>query len=146
MATDASIVLVVDDDPRMLFTVKESLELLGSFTVVTATNGVEALDVYDAHHPDCLVIDVRMPELDGYQLIRILRGDPASANTPMVILTAMAQDKDKFIGYASGVDRYLLKPIRPADLVVAIHEALGLSDAERTQRLLDFADDAATRG
>ncbi len=135
----APCVLVVDDDARMLSVISKSLEMIGGFRVVIATNGVEGLARYFAERPRCVVIDVRMPELDGLQLVRALRGDPASAGTPLVILTAMAQEKEKFAGMASGADRYLLKPIKPVDLVQAIRETLAVSDEERLNRLRELA-------
>lgn len=132
---------MVDDDPRMVFTIQESLKLLGGFTVFTAANGVEGLERFYAVHPDCVIIDVRMPEMDGNQLVRALRGDPETAATPLVILTAAVQDKDRFVGLAAGADCYLLKPVRPAELVQAINDAIRLSEAERLKRQQSLAED-----
>jgi len=137
-------VLVVDDDPRMLSVISKSLHIIGKFHVELATDGVQGLERFFEVHPDCVVIDVKMPEMDGYQLVRALRGDPDSLATPMIILTAMAQQRDKFIGMASGADRYLLKPVKPVDLVEAVRAAIAMSSEERErmvqQRALELED------
>nr|MBA3826633.1 response regulator [Ktedonobacterales bacterium] len=87
-------VLVVDDDLDLLPYLETSLRELSEHEIITANNGADALELYFTHRPHCVVIDVRMPQLDGYQLVRSLRGDPASAMTPLIILTAMSKDKD----------------------------------------------------
>lgn len=127
--------LVVDDDRRLLQLLSDGLELLGHFNVVRAENGIEGLEQFFAVRPDCVVIDVVMPELNGYQLVRVLRGDPASAATPLVLLTALAQEKNRFTGLAFGADRYLVKPVTPRELVNTVHQAIMTSEAERIKRL-----------
>jgi len=127
-------VLIVDDNPQLRDFVADSLAELGGFRVVTAADGDEGLARYYDGRPDCVVIDVRMPGLDGYQLVRALRGDPDSAQTPLVILTAMTQDRERFAGLAVGADQYLLKPVMPLDLVAAIQQAIRLTEEERLRR------------
>ena len=135
-------VLVVDDNPALLDLIAESLTMIGNYTVVTARNGVEGLERYYEVRPHCMVIDAKMPGLDGYQLVRALRGDPATAATPLVILTAMVQDKDRFQGLAAGADQYLLKPIKPRELVEAIQHAITVSADARAEALRRLAEDA----
>jgi CheY-like chemotaxis protein len=142
-------VLVVDDDPDLRETLSDGLELLGNFTVVGAEDGFRGLEQCVAVHPDCMVIDVMMPELDGYQLVKALRGDPETASTPLILLTALAQDRERFLGLAAGVDQYLVKPATTEQVVAAIHEALVLSEVERRQRLyalLETSEDLAWGG
>jgi len=137
---NAYTVLVVDDNPELLNLIAESLAMLGDYTVVTAVNGIDGLEKCFAIRPHCMVIDVKMPGLDGYQLVRAVRVDPTTADIPLVILTAMAQDKDRFAGLAAGVDYYLLKPIKPLDLVAVIHRAV-VTDADmRIQTLRRLAE------
>ena len=88
-----------------------------------------------------MIIDVRMPGVDGYQLVRALRGDPDSASTPLIILSAMAQDRDQLIGLFAGADIYLQKPVRPLDLIAAIERAIALGDQERIERMRQFANE-----
>lgn len=134
-------VLVVDDSADLRALVAESLRKLGHFTVVTAEDGAVGLERYFEARPDCVVIDVKMPGLDGYQLIRALRGDSASSGTPLVILSAMVQERDRLAGYLSGVDEYLVKPVSPLELVHTIGRVIGRGEEERRQRLQSLLDD-----
>jgi CheY-like chemotaxis protein len=125
------LVLVVDDSEDLRELVAESLRKLGGYQVATAEDGVQGLERYFKIQPDCVVIDVKMPGLDGYQLIRALRGDPASTLTPLVVLSAMVQDRDRLMGLLSGADEYLLKPVSLAGLIQTIQRVLGRSEEER---------------
>jgi DNA-binding response OmpR family regulator len=135
-------VLVVDDNADLLDLLVDTLQYFGRFNVIGAADGIAGLEHYFTYHPDCIVIDVKMPGLDGYQLVRALRGDPASAATPVIILTALAQDKDRFTGLASGADRYIVKPIKPQDLAALIREVIGIAEEERQARMLTLAETA----
>lgn len=137
-------VLVVDDNPDLLALVAESLRKLGRFTVVTASDGAHGLARYFEVQPDCVVIDVKMPGLDGYQLARALRGDPASRATPLIILSALVQDRDRLAGLLSGGDEYLMKPVSPLDLVRTVARVIERGEEERRQRLLMLLNDAPT--
>jgi CheY-like chemotaxis protein len=138
-------VLIVDDNHELLELITDSLSLLGSYTVLTAEDGVEGLTRAVEMRPDCLVIDIRMPGLDGYQLVRALRGDPETADMPMVILTALTQDHYRFAGLLAGADQYLTKPIKPAELVAAIQQSIRLSEEERARRLQAILDEPFER-
>lgn len=134
-------VLLVDDNRDLLLLITESLRMLGDYTIVTAENGVEGLHRAIEMRPDCMVIDIKMPGLDGYQLVRALRGDPATASMPLVMLTAMVQDSYRFAGLLAGADQFLTKPIKPLDLVNAIQEAIRLSEADRLGRMQALAQE-----
>ncbi len=133
-------ILVVDDNEDLRILVAETLKRLGKYHVVMADNGIDGLQAFYDHRPDCGVIDIKMPGLDGVQLARALRGDPETAATPLVILTALVQDRDRFIGLAAGADQYLVKPVRPLDLVAAVRQALAVSMVERDQALRALID------
>jgi CheY-like chemotaxis protein len=137
-------VLVVDDNRQLLDFLIDALEELGDFRVVTAADGAEGLERYFELRPHCMIIDVRMPGIDGYQLVRTLRSDPDSATTPLIILSAMALDSDKLFGLFAGADTYLQKPIRPLDLIAAIERAIALSEQERAARMQQLAEDDPT--
>lgn len=133
-------ILIVEDNPQLREFLQDVLQELGEFTVFTAANGIEGLEQVYQVHPDCMIIDVKMPGLNGYQLVRTLRGDAETATTPLVLLTAMVQDKEQFAGLAAGADRYLRKPVDPVELIQAIYQTIQLSDEEREQRMQVLAD------
>ncbi len=132
-------VLVVDDDLDLLPFLVDTLSLKSAFQVVTAADGVQALERFEEHHPDCVLIDVRMPHLNGVQVVRALRGDPATADVPVVILTALVTDRDRFAGLAAGADQYLVKPVEPDEIVAALRQAIALSAQERAERYHTYA-------
>jgi len=134
-------VLVIDDDPGLLTAISEGLDLVGGFEVMTATDGISGVEDFFVMRPDCVVVDVRMPGLNGYQLVRALRGDPATAQTPIVVLSALVQDDEQLAGILTGADAYMIKPVRLVDLVQAIDRAVNLTSEERlhlSKRLLDL--------
>ncbi len=133
-------VLVVEDNPQLCEFLQDVLQELGEFTVFTAADGIEGLEQFYQVRPDCMIIDVKMPGLNGYQLVRTLRGDAETAATPLVLLTALVQDKEQFAGLAAGADHYLRKPVDPIELVQAVYQAVQMSDVERQQRLQTLAD------
>ena len=134
MATSLRLV-VIDDDPILRESLTEGLPLLGDFTVQQANDGVEGLTLITENPPDCVIIDIRMPHLDGYQLVRALRGDPATAEVPLIILSALSQDMDRLAGLLSGADTYLFKPVLLDTLAKAVHQACQVSQEERLKRL-----------
>src|SRR5579862_3328969 len=134
-------ILLVDDHSELLEFMTDALHELGDFHVVTALDGEQGIQRYYESHPDCMVIDVRMPGINGYQLVRALRGDPDTAQTPMVILSAMAQDANRLAGLAAGADQYLTKPVDPVDLVAAIQRAIKRSGEERLRDLRKLVDE-----
>ena len=130
-------VLVIDDNPTIVELIKYAVNLQGSYQVVVAYDGVQGLERVYSERPDCVIIDVKMPRMDGYQLVRCLRGDARTANTPMIILSAMTREEDQMTGLLSGVDEYLTKPFKPSALNAAIERVLRLTPADR-QRRMDY--------
>ncbi len=133
-------VLVVDDNPELLESVRFALESLGNYEVETALDGVDGLQRAIDLHPDCAIIDVKMPGINGNQLVTVLRGDPQTADIPLIILSALVQDDDVLRGQIAGVDQYLTKPFIVTDLIEAIERVTKMTPqdrAARLQRLLD---------
>lgn len=127
-------VLVIDDNPTIVELIKYAVNLQGMYQVIVAYDGVQGLERVHNDHPDCVIIDVKMPRMDGYQLVRCLRGDTRTADTPLIILSAMTRDEDLMTGLLSGADEYLTKPFKPAALNAAIERVLRLTPGERQQR------------
>ncbi len=126
-------VLVIDDNPTIVELIKYAVNLQGAYDVVVAYDGVQGLERVYAEQPDCVIIDVKMPRLDGYQLARCLRGDPRTLNVPLIILSAMTREQDQMTGYLSGVDEYLTKPFKPSALNAAIERVIRLDRLVQTQ-------------
>ncbi len=115
--------LVVDDSAFQRDFLAETLRQNG-FHVTTAEDGVEALNKIYQDSPDAVVSDVTMPELTGFQLCRILKNDPGTAGIPVVMLTSLSQQQDRFWGTQAGADRYLVKGETIEHIVKVIHEVL----------------------
>ncbi len=141
-------VLLIDDDPIVIRLVSDALTLLGNYAVTLATDGAAGLERLMEDPPDCIVVDIRMPHLNGLQFVRALRGDPATMDIPVVIISALVQDREVLAGMLSGADAYLLKPVKIDDLLHAIEQSLALSAEQRRQRMEFLAqqnDDAEKR-
>lgn len=130
-------VLVIDDNPTIVELIKYAVNLQGAYQVIVAYDGEQGLQCVYSDNPDCVIIDVKMPRMDGYKLVRCLRGDDRTANIPLIILSAMTREEDQMTGLLSGVDEYLTKPFKPSALNAAIERVLRLTPAER-QRRMDY--------
>jgi CheY-like chemotaxis protein len=108
-------ILVVDDEPALLRLMAFVLQKQG-YSMITATNGDEALAMLNEHHPDLVVLDIMMPRRDGYQVAEEIRANPTLAATPIVMLSAKAQEEDIERGMAAGVNTYITKPFAPENL------------------------------
>ena len=134
-------VLLIDDDPSLTAPLQEALELLAGYAVTVASDGGAGLEALWARRPDCVVVDIRMPGIDGYQFIHAVRGDPDTAQIPLVVLSALAQEENTLAGYLSGADAYLHKPVDLDDLLAAVDQAIALTAAQREERLRALAAD-----
>jgi len=112
-------VLVVEDDPDIAQLVAHYLEKSG-FSVERLANGRDALASIAAHPPDVLVLDLMLPEVDGLEICRLVRGNTATAATPIIMLTARAEESDRIVGLEIGADDYLAKPFSPNELVARV--------------------------
>ena len=115
-------ILVVDDEPSIVDLVRFTLED-ADLRVVEASDGAEALVLARRIKPDLILLDVQMPQLDGLEVCRQLRREPAFARAPIVLLTAAGQEADRARGLGAGADEYLTKPFSPLALL-ALVEAL----------------------
>lgn len=125
---DGKRVLVVDDEPRMIGFIRMNLELEGHH-VVEAHNGLEALDVIRKQLPDVVLLDVMMPELDGFETLRMLR---EFSSIPVIMLTAKGDENDKVYGLELGADDYVTKPFGPRELSSRIKAVLRRAEMPTT--------------
>ena len=117
-------VLVCDDEPVLRMLVRATLDH-GDYTVVEACDGDEALELTRAEHPDLILLDMMMPGRSGSDVLRELRADPATAETPVIMLTARAQASDREAMNLAGANHYLTKPFSPVGLAALVEEVLG---------------------
>ncbi|HEY73141.1 MAG: hypothetical protein B6I35_03245 [Anaerolineaceae bacterium 4572_32.2] len=119
----SAIILVVDDNPELVDGVKLTLEM-EEYQVLSATNGVEAMNVLERITPDLILADIMMPEMDGYELYERVHSDPRWVQVPFIFLTAKTDKADIRRGKEMGVDDYITKPFDPQDIVAAIRGRL----------------------
>jgi DNA-binding response OmpR family regulator len=106
-------VLLVDDDQRIREMIQENLSYQNISSIV-AKDGVEALELFKKHPVDMIVLDVMMPRLDGWSVVRIIR---EQSEVPIIMCTARGEEYDKLLGFELGIDDYLVKPFSPKELV-----------------------------
>ena len=109
-------VLLVDDEERILRFLKLKMQHL-KYRILTATNGIEALEQIKIHEPDLVVLDLLMPKMNGYEVLEQLR---TFSSVPVIILSAKSYDIDKILGLHMGADDYLAKPFNPDELIARI--------------------------
>ena len=118
------VILVAEDDPDLQSLLRHALESDG-YAVYIAADGQEALDQYDALSPDLLVLDIMMPRLSGFEVLRELRGDDACRqDVPVLVLTARSGEDDVLAGFELGVDDYLTKPFVIGELRARVRALL----------------------
>ena len=117
-------ILVVDDDRVIQQLIEVNLELEG-YEVVKASNGEEALAMFASERPDLVILDVMMPKLNGKDVCRKLKSDPETAKTPIIFLSARAQEIDVEAGLELGADAYVTKPFDPSTLLDTVSSLLG---------------------
>lgn len=112
-------ILIIDDDIETLRLVGLMLQRQG-YDILAASNGTGGLTVARSEKPDLIVLDVMMPDQDGYQVARAIRSDPEISSTPILLFTARSQVEDKVAGYEAGADDIMTKPVHPAELIAKI--------------------------
>ena len=121
---DAKMVLVVDDEPRMINFIRMNLEI-ERFQVISAKDGLEAVRKTREMLPDCVLLDVMMPEMDGFETLRSIREE---STVPVIMLTARNDEEDKVKGLSLGADDYITKPFSPRELVSRVKAVIRRSE------------------
>ncbi len=121
---EARLILVVDDEPRMRRFIHMNLDLEG-YRVIEAENGYEAVNRVREDLPDLVLLDVMMPEMDGFEALRIIR---QTSNVPVIMLTVKGEEEDRVQGLELGADDYVTKPFSPRELASRIKAVLRRSE------------------
>ena len=130
-------IMIVDDEKRLVSLVESYLAQEG-YRVVSANNGKEALPIASREKPDLIVLDIMMPEMDGYGFMREHRKE---MDTPIILLTARVDDDERVIGLELGADDYITKPFRPRELVARVRAVLRRAGKTEPQgKMLQVAD------
>ncbi len=116
-------ILIVDDDVDTLKLIGLMLQRQG-YEISVATNGSQGLSKASAEQPDMMLLDVMMPDMDGYEVTRRMRGDPSLSHIPIIMFTAKSLVDDKVAGFEAGADDYLTKPTHPAELTSRVKALL----------------------
>jgi signal transduction histidine kinase/FixJ family two-component response regulator len=125
----AASILVVDDEPDVARIMAINLEMEG-YQVRMAYNGRQALDEVARSKPDCILLDIMMPEIDGWEVMRILKADPRTEDIPIIVVTARSTDVDQIKGISGGAVEYVTKPFDPHELTRLVARALKPRDEQ----------------
>ena len=116
-------ILVADDDLGTRLSISDYLDLSG-YSVITVDNGIDALAMVEKRHPDLMVTDIMMPQMNGYELVRRVRQLSAFRLLPVILLTERTKTQERILGYQSGCDLYLPKPFELEEIAAAIRNML----------------------
>ena len=122
----ARVILIVEDDPKSLTLTRDLLQVSG-FATIEATNGMQGIELAKARQPDLILMDIIMPEVDGYTACREIKMDKATKAIPVVMLTALGFELNKELGKGVGASGYLTKPVNRQELLDVISRFLPAS-------------------
>ena len=125
-------ILVVDDEPDAIELIRFNMKASG-YEVLTAEDGEEALAKARKFSPDMILLDVMLPEIDGLEVCKILRRDPATASLPIIMLTAKASEIDRVLGLEFGADDYVTKPFSPRELMLRVRNLLKRKESSKEE-------------
>jgi len=114
-----ALILIADDSPTEIFVIKKMLEK-HHHQIITAEDGLQAIDITLSEQPDLIIMDVVMPNLNGFQATRRLSKDPLTQNIPIIIVSSKNQETDKLWGFRQGAKGYLCKPVDENQLLTEI--------------------------
>src|SRR5438552_192012 len=122
-------ILACDDEPYILAAVSRIVKDEG-FSLITARDGEEALRLAKVELPDLILLDIKMPRIDGFEVCRTLKSDSDTQGIPIILLTAMGQEQDAQLGITCGAQQYMTKPFSPRDLKRRLHGFLDSPDRQ----------------
>ena len=117
-------ILCIEDEPEMIELIRLILSS-GEFDIRGANGGKEGLEIIRKEHPDLVLLDLMMPEMDGWEVYQLMKADEATRNIPVIVITAKAQSIDKVLGlHIAKVDDYIAKPFSPQELLTSVDNVL----------------------
>ncbi len=128
-------ILVVDDEKDIVDILKYNLERENEFEVLTASNGKEALAIAEMS-PDIIILDIMMPELNGFEVCKQLKNNPATSKIPVIFLTAKENEIDEILGLEIGADDYISKPISPRKVLARIKSVIRRSQSDKHVQII----------
>ncbi|MDP2921858.1 MAG: response regulator transcription factor [Candidatus Omnitrophota bacterium] len=133
-------VLIIEDEKDIVKVLDYNLKKEG-FRVLSANNGEDGLDMARKEHPDLIILDLMLPELDGLEVCKAVKNDTKITHIPIIILTAKAQEADKIVGLELGADDYVTKPFSPRELIARIKAVLRrLKEKDKQPEVLKIGD------
>ena len=132
--------LLVDDDPDLLYTLQKYLQQAG-YSTVTANNGRSAIHMFETEKPEAALIDVMMPELDGFEVVKKIRSISA---IPIILLTARSDETDKIVGLELGADDYVTKPFSPREVVARLKAIMRRGNQNQQEKTSKITINAIT--
>jgi DNA-binding response OmpR family regulator len=132
-------IVVVDDDPDLVDLLAEGLSLYGSYEITACSDSESGLEEVINNRPDCVIVDIMMPQVNGFQFVSAIRGDRSTEHIPLVILSALTQKRSQIQGMLRGADAYLTKPVEFSVLVNAIDHAITLTAQQRRQQRISLS-------
>lgn len=133
-------ILIVEDEKDIVKMLDYSLKKEG-FRISSAYNGEDGLDMARKEHPDLILLDLMLPEMDGLEVCKTLKNDTKTGHIPIIILTAKAQEADKIVGLELGADDYVTKPFSPRELIARIKAVLRrLKEKDKIPEVLKIGD------
>jgi len=128
MASESKRVVCIEDEPEMIDLVRLILGRKG-FYVIGANGGIEGLETVRREKPDLILLDLMMPDMDGWEVYQQIKADPNLRTIPVIVVTAKAQSIDKVLGlHIAKVDDYITKPFGPQELLESVEKILGLAE------------------
>lgn len=124
-------VMVVDDSPTDKAQLRLFLKRAG-YEVLEAESGQDAIESIRKNRPDCVIMDVVMPGMNGFQATRTLARDEATADIPVIVVSSKSQETDRLWAMRQGAKEYIVKPVKQADLITKVRTVIGVSNARRS--------------
>ena len=126
------VLLIVDDEPQNLAVMRQILSR--DYRLVFARNGADALAATAKHQPALILLDIQMPQMNGYEVCRALKSDPATEGIPVIFVTSMSDVGNEAEGFAQGAVDYIVKPVYPAIVLARVRAQLSLVRATRLEQ------------